>query len=214
MMTQTRKTFSGNKARKALKQGVQRYDNGKIVNRDRGESEADVMRTAVDARSRLFGVPKAAVKEDAAKGLLGSAIGRLLYAKEITAHQYAVAVRFARVTSLHNLIHDVRPGYGVPASARIGIASGRDPYDNIDPEQAWDVTDAKRRMDTIMKIRRDYADLTRAAWEMEALQDTRGAAALLTRVLMWDDGHCMRDTRDRGTFRCGLNVIGKMWGML
>jgi hypothetical protein len=204
---QMRKSFSG--AGRKPRQGVQRYANRHIVRRDQGESEADVLRTAVNARVRIFGV----AKEDARDARLGSALGRLAAAGAIGNVQLATALRFARVVSLQNLLDDVRPGYGIPAAARLAATFGRDPYDNLDPDNGWDATDSQRRLDTIAKIRRDHGDLTQALWAMEASETTRGAASLLNAVIMWDRDIPAADGASLGVFRCALNVLARMWGI-
>jgi hypothetical protein len=168
-----------------------------------------VLRTATSARVRIFGVEK----EKARDNRLGSAIGRLVASGGVSRIQYATAVRLARVVSLQNLLDDVRPGYGIPAAARLGSTFGRDPYDNLDPEQGWDATDMRRRLDLIAKIRRDHADLTHALWAMEASETTRGAASVLNSVIMWDRDIPAGGGGSLGVLRCGLNVLARMWGI-
>jgi hypothetical protein len=202
-----RKTFSG--AGRKPRQGVQRYANRHIVRRDQGEVEADVLRTAVSARVRIFGV----AREDARDSRLGSSIGRLRASAHISAIQHTTALRFARIVSLQNLLDDVRPGYGIPAAARLAATFGRDPYDNLNPDNGWDATDSQRRLDTIAKIRRDNGDLTQALIAMEASETTRGAASLLNAVIMWDRDIPAADGASLGVLRCALNVLARMWGI-
>jgi hypothetical protein len=131
----------------------------------------------------------------------------------VSSTQFSAASRFARIVSLQNLLDDVRPGYGIPAAARLAATFGRDPYDNLDPELGWDTTDCKRRLDTIAKIRRDRGDLTQALWAMEASETTRGAASLLNAVIMWDRDIPAADGASLGGLRCALNVLARMWGI-
>lgn len=206
-----RKTFSGSRKGRPRKEGVDRYASGRIINKHLVEKPEQILATGVSARIRKFGV----TKDEARNPLLGSALGRLTLAGDdgISKRQYNAGVRLARLLSLQNVLDDVRPAYGVPVLGRLACTFGNDPYGRIDPDQAWDETEMRQRLDIIAKIRRDAADFARAIWEMEANPATAGAGAIINRVIMWDDGSAVQSAADRGVLRCGLNVIAHMFGM-
>jgi hypothetical protein len=213
-MSATRKFFSGSAAKKGRPRrlDVDRYPSGRIINKHLVEKPEDVLETALSARARRFGIPK----DQAREPLFGSALGRLRLAGEedgISPRQYNAGVRVARLLALQHLLDDVRPAYGVPILGRLASPFGKDPYGRLDPEQAWDDTEMRQRLDIIAKIRRDAAEFTRAVWEMETQDTTRGAGHIITRVVMWDDDAACQSAADRGVLRCGLNVVAHLFGM-
>jgi hypothetical protein len=209
----TRKFFSGSAAKKGRprRTDVDRYPSGRIINKHLVEKPEAVLETAVSARVRIFGVEK----DKARSPLLGSALGRLVLAGDdgISHRQYNAGMRVARLLSLQNLLDDVKPAYGVPVLGRLACTFGKDPYGSLDPDQAWDATEMRQRLDIIAKIRRDAADFTRAVWEMEAQDATRGAGFIMNRVIKWDDGSAVQSAVDRGVLRCGLNVVAHLFGL-
>jgi hypothetical protein len=178
------------------------------VRADVGESKESVMAAGLDARVRHFGVEKS----DADNPLLSTAFGRLYVAGGIAKSQLEAGKRFARIQAAMSVLDDTRPGYGCPLLARIACASGSDPYDRLDPELAWDETDARRRRDIIDRIRRDASELTSALWEMEGRLETRGASYAMSRVILWDDASLLQSAEHLGVLRCGLNILARMWG--
>jgi hypothetical protein len=205
-----RRTFSGaGRPRPPTKQGVSRYPGGQIRHVDRGEKAENIVKIAQEARERHFGLNPGTGSDP----LLATAVGRLFKTGNLSAMQYGAAMRFARINAWTGILDDVRPAYGVPVLARLSCTSGRDPYDNIDPEQAWDVEDEQRRKDIIVKIRKDAAEMTSELWRMEMNPETAGAAYIISRVVLWDDAHALNTVPAMGAFRCGLNLLGKMWGL-
>jgi hypothetical protein len=205
--------FSGfRRPRKATKDGC-RYPGGQLVHRDRGERPENVIKTATRARQRVFGV-----SEDQARDpKMATVLGRFLIVGPklggISKRQYNAAVLYAKVRHWQNVLDAVPRGYGTPASASLATTSGRHPFDRIDPDLAWDDNDAKRRKAMIMDIRRKNADLTEALWRMEGSLETRGAATIMERVILWEDEFAARGDFNMGLLRCGLNVVAHTMGV-
>jgi hypothetical protein len=162
--------FSGfRRQRTATKKGVPAISKrGRIINRDLGEKESDVLKTATDgppAAVRGFqGASPRSEAGDRSRPVSDrrNSVGRNLQAPAQRGGNLregaALAERAGRRASR---------GYGTPAAASLATISGSHPYDRLDPDMAWDDVDAKRRKGIVADIRRKNADLTQAVWQME-----------------------------------------------
>lgn len=205
-----RKTFSGRG--RPRRQNVSRYNDGQVArgyHLPKEETPEQAMATVMKARIRVLG----ASKDNADNPLWGTAIGRLVIAGVIEAKMLPVAQRYGRLKAITGMMHDVRPAYGVPVIARLSCIFGRDPYDRIDPEQAWDETELRKRHALIARIKQDDADITTAMWEMEGRRESAGAARILNRVVMWDDADAALGASDQSLLRQALNRLDRMWTM-
>lgn len=205
-----RKTFSGRPGR-PRRTDASRYPGGQIKHSNRlpEETPEQAMATGLKARIRVLG----ASKDNADSELWGTAIGRLVIAGVLDAKLIPVAQRYGRLKTITGVLHDVRPAYGVPVIARLSCTFGRDPYDRLDPEQAWDTTDLRKRHALIARIKQDDEDVTAAMWEMEGRRESAGAASILNRVVMWDDADAALDSSSQSLLRQALNRLDRMWTM-
>lgn len=207
MTIMTRKTFSGQGRKgRPMKASVDRYPCGEPVHASRGETTDQIIKTAVEARIRQFGVRKA----DATDPMLGCALGRLRATGQVSKAQLWAGQWFSRAMSLQAVLDDVRPAYGIPVLARLTAGSGRDPYDAFDPERAWSPEDHQQRLRRIADVRRDASDATAVLWEQEAYAP--GAAYAVTRVCLWDDITAAGTEARMGALRCGLNALARLRG--
>lgn len=91
-----------------------REPNGRLSRRKAGvaererESERDVMRTAIEARMRVFGLSE----EDAKRQEGGTVIGRMYQAKAISIDQMRAAERYREVRNAYSCAMDAKPDTG------------------------------------------------------------------------------------------------------
>jgi hypothetical protein len=89
------------------KVGVDREPSGRIA---KGSESEKVMKTAVDARMRLFGITYEAARSQEG----GTTVGRMYLAKEITIDQYRAAERYTEVKNAFQRAIGAVPDAGVP----------------------------------------------------------------------------------------------------
>ena len=77
-----------------------RHPCGKLIQPKSGESEREVMATALTARQRHYGVTARQAKDER----LGSALGRLAFAGHITRDQFAAGEMYAELMARHRAI--------------------------------------------------------------------------------------------------------------
>lgn len=202
-----RKTFSG--TGRPRRQNVRRTESGRIAKAERGETQEQVMATALSARIRMHG----ADPDTARDPKWGTVMGRLFFAGAVTGAHLQVATRYARLKSITAILDDVRPSYGKPILAQLSCGFGRDPYDRFDPELAWDGTDERRRLDIIARVRQDHSDVTTALWELQGHPHTAGAGQIIDRVVCWDDADVASNGAGQALLRAGLNRLDRLWTM-
>lgn len=199
--------FATSRRGRPRKQGVPRYANGAIARGHRSDTEKPeaVTATAEEARIRqLLGVDVflAAKRDERAMTaarkrirdpLLGYALGRLRYAKEIDPRQYDAGMYFAWLWRAHAKVRGL-PSPNVKA-LDYGAAQGL----SIHPEDSdeW-----------VADVRRKWADAYRFIFE--AQKDFGPVFEILRRTLVEDIGP--RNLVEMGNLRIGLNAINRARG--
>lgn len=172
------------KAGARRREGVKRYQNGRIVNRDRGEKPEAIVATAKAQRVKFHG----AKETDWHLPLMGFAVGRLYMQRHIDARQMAAA----RAFTIRAVRYYQKVGVGLPKFPSIAaefVAGGG--ATSPDPDE-----------DTIASIRSAYAEI------QDALAD-HGVHFQGNKALM---SVCIADKEPRndvemGEFRSALNII-------
>lgn len=166
------------KARKKLKEGVQRYPSGQIVHADRGEKPNDVMRVVKNQPHRRGNADPRA----------GYAYGRMLLHGIIDRRQFEAAEVFTR-----------------RAVAYMSLVSGslpRFPSVSADMVARGITCQAELTAERIAQVRSDYAEIQDALSDGGLHYDGN---SLLARVCIMDRD--LYSQQDIGRFRCSLNAI-------
>ncbi|MEZ0171040.1 hypothetical protein [Microvirga sp. TS319] len=201
--------FCGRKAGRPRKQGVPRNVKGAIAygHRSATEDSDAVRRTAEEARIRqLWGVDVwlkerrsektlAEARKRAGDPLLGYALGRFLYAREIDQKQHDAGMYFAWLWKANAKIRGW-PSPNVKALDYDASFPGLSTY----PESS----DAY-----VAEIRRKWGDTYR--YILQAQQDFGPVFEILKRTLLEDVGP--RNASELGNLRIGLNAINQARGV-
>lgn len=177
-----------------------RHPCGKLVQPSKGETQADILATVVEARQRHYGVTAAQARDQR----LSSALGRLAFTGAITQEQYEAGQKFGEVYHRHHVVTGMplpSPSSvsGLMASAGIFGGSGDPPADDL-----------------IEKVRRHYDG---------ALQVLKGCdrdrerfpgqppSRLVYRIVCLDEEAGQIPQADRTNLHHGLDELGYLFGM-
>jgi hypothetical protein len=167
------------KAGAKRRENVRRYGNGRIVNADRGETQVQILATALAQPHR----------KGERSHLAGFAYGRMFMGGMIDARQYQAAEVFTKRTVRHmSVVTGSLPRFPSIAANMVGTfstGSGAEPDD-----------------ETVASIRSAYAELQDALADSGMLHEGN---AILTRVCVLDKE--IEGIAAMGAFRCALNVI-------
>lgn len=167
------------KAGPKRREDVRRYGNGRIVNADRGETQVQILATALAQPHR----------KGERSHLAGFAYGRMYMGGMIDSRQYQAAEVFTKRTVRHMaMITDSLPRFPSIAANMVGTFSTGS---GTEPDE-----------ETIATIKSAYGEIEDALADSGMLYE---GTAILTRVCVMDkeiDGQAAM-----GAFRCALNVI-------
>jgi hypothetical protein len=189
-----RQTFSG--VGRPPRAGVQRDESGRIVRADckPAETEEQIQSTVLAYRLRA-GIPEQELRSQKAE----SPFGRLEIAGSITPIQYEAGRRFARTLERHRRVVDDSPSpFPSPVSLEAG-SQGKS--SRPEPDES-----------SINAIKRDYADMMSVLLDLEHSALYRGTSQLLRSVILFEV-EIVRDERQIGNLRAGLNVLCRHFGI-
>ena len=172
-----------------------RYPCGK---RTRTETEKDIMKTAIEARQRHYGVTAKQARDDR----LGTALGRLAFTDRISDEQYQAGVAFADLYLRHN----VTVGLPMPSPSSVtGILINEGIFGSSPSEPVLEVID---------KLKRRFKNATDALDQCD--RDHRFApgcrpAMLVYRVVCVDEDTKLWTDDDLGNLRVALNALVRVF---
>lgn len=187
-----RKTQKGGRPPKA---GVDRYQNGRIVNEQRKPEETEEqIQSVVLFQRRKWGVAEKDLRDQKAE----SHFGRLCLTGVITAAQYEAGRRYARTVERYYR----QEGIPSPWPAAIDLNGGPKGLSGR-PEPDVEETD---------RVKRDYADMLYVLNDLAHSETYRGVTQQMRSAILMD--HDIRfDAPIIGNVRSGLNVLIRLWGM-
>ena len=178
-----------------------RHPCGKLVRLSKGETQAQILATVVDARRRHLGVTAAQARDQR----LSSALGRLAFSGAISQPQYEAGQRFGEVYHRHHVVTGLplpSPSSvsGVMANASVFGGSGGPPDDDL-----------------IEKVRRHYDEalqvLARCDRDHRA-KPGQPPSRLVYRIVCLDEDAADISEYDRHSLHHGLGELGYLFGLV
>ena len=164
--------------------------------RVRGETEREVMQTALEARQRHYGIGASRARDER----FGTSLGRLSFQELISAQQYDAGLRFAELYQRHRVILGLpNPHPRSPAAvmADAGIFGG-----SLGEPDADVVVRVRKRFDAAMRALDECDD-------EHARARGRKPSLLLYRVVCVDEDTTVWPTCDIGNLRASLNALAR-----
>jgi len=182
-------------ARGRKRKSGKRYPCGK---RTRTETEKDIMKTAIEARQRQYGVSAKRARDER----LGSALGRLAFTGLISDLQYQAGVVFADLYRQHN----VTVGLPMPSPSSVaGLLINEGIFGSSPSEPVLEV---------IERVKRRFAEATAALDDCDRehrLSSGRRPTFLVYRVICADEDVEHKNTDDIGNLRVALNALVRVF---
>ena len=177
-----------------------RHPCGKLVRPSKGETQAQILATVVDARRRHLHVTAAQARDQR----LSSALGRLAFTGAITQQQYEAGQRFGSVYYRHQLVTGMplpRPTSVADVMANPGVfgGSGEPPADDL-------VEMVRDHYRAALQVLKD-CDHDRAQFQGQA------PSRLVYRIVCLDEDAQGLLQADRVNLHHGLDELGYLFGL-
>ena len=162
--------------------------------RKRGETEREVMSTAIQARQRHYGVTAKQARDER----LGTSLGRLAFRGEISDHQYQAGIAFAKLYHHHHI------ALGLP------MPNPRSVSGLLINEGIFGSSPSEPVLEEIDRIKRRFSDATDALADCDREQrfgTARRPTLLAYRIICQDEDTTLWPGEDIGNLRIALNAL-------
>jgi hypothetical protein len=188
-------------ARGRKRKAGKRHPCGKLVGPTKGETQAQILATVVEARQRHYGVSAAQARDQR----LSSALGRLAFTGAITQQQYEAGQKFGEVYHRHHLVTGMplpRPTSVADVMANTGVfgGCGEPPADDLVDK----VRDHYRAALQVLKT----CDCDRAQFQGQA------PSRLVYRIVCLDEDAGRLPRADQVNLQHGLDGLGYLFGLV
>ncbi len=167
--------------------------------RIRGETEREVMQTALEARQRHYRIGASRARDER----LGTSLGRLAFQELISAQQYDAGLRFAELYQRHHMTLGLpMPHPQSPAGLMIAGGSFGGSISEIEPA-------------VIERLRNRFEAATKAIDDCDRasrMGPGRRPSLLLYRVVCVDEDTTLWSMSDIGNLRAALNALTCVFG--
>ncbi|WP_417229671.1 hypothetical protein [Brevundimonas sp.] len=188
-------------ARGRKRKAGKRHPCGKLVRPTKGETQAQILATVVEARQRHYGVSAAQARDQR----LSSALGRLAFTGAITQQQYEAGQKFGEVYHRHQVV----TGLPLPSPSSVAglMASAGSFGGSGDPPD----------IDLIERVRRHYDAALRALKDCDHDRDRfpgQSPSRLVYRIVCLDEDAGQLPQADQVNLQHGLDGLGYLFGLV